>query len=86
MSISKEELKETMIEVLHDNRRIPDEVHSTHHKFVAEEIERRERRRQMWEKFRNSFIGTLATGIVAGLAWIGKLILEAFQNGNHPQP
>lgn len=55
------------------------EVHSTHHEFISMEIERRQNRAEMVDKFKKSFVGAIATGLFASLVWIGKIVLEYAQ-------
>ncbi len=77
MSIDTDELKDILKDVLNEGRHINDEVHSIHHTFVANQIQSYENRREMLKKFKLTFIGAMAIGFASGLAWIGKLVLEA---------
>lgn len=52
------------------------ETHRVHHDFIALEIERREERRKMFDRFRLSIIGGIAMAIVGALIWVGKVVAE----------
>lgn len=70
-----EDIYEALHKVL-DERNIDGNTHMEHHRFVELLIEERELKRQRWERFRLSAIGTLATMTVGALVWIGKLVLD----------
>lgn len=82
--MNKEELTEAMREVLHEHRQIDDERHALHHEFLEMEIEKRERRKALFLRFKNSFVGGLALAILGFLGWIGKLVIDALTSGHHP--
>lgn len=48
-----------------------------------------ERRQKRWEKVKDTAIGTVVVGFISGiislLAWVGHLIWQAIQNGQHPR-
>lgn len=81
---SKEDLEEALRKVLHSQRSITDEIHSTHHKWVAKKMQWEERLAKLWVIFARSFVGAAAISLFAILAWIGKLIIEAVTRGNYP--
>ena len=70
-------------ETLDNRSRIDTETHDAHHNWIKHEISRRQRRDEQIQKFKLSFIGTLAAGLVGGLAWVGKLIADAIHRGTH---
>lgn len=76
MEISKEELKEILSEVLHENRKITDNLHQEDHDFVQILKEERRIRHERWEKFEKSLIGGAAIAFLGFLGWIGTIILE----------
>ena len=85
-SITKEDLTEILEELLHKKAFIEEDSHKLDHEFIALMREKFYRRQAMWERFKMSFIGTVATGFVAVFYWIGKLIWDAWHQtgGNHP--
>jgi len=78
------EIEQAMNKVLNDHRNISQEVHSDDHEFIAMLKGREKRRVELWQKFKTSFIGTLATSFVAMLIWIGTLVIEALKNSPPP--
>lgn len=84
MTITKKDLTDALDEVLNKKRSVDDDTHKIHHKFIAMEIERRENNKKLWMKFKLSFIGGMALGILGFLGWIGALLVESFKSGNHP--
>ncbi len=84
MSVNSDDIKAALLEVLQENRSIDNDTHATHHDFVANQIQKLENRAKMVEKFKLSFIGTMAVGFASLMVWIGKLIVDALSRGNHP--
>ncbi len=82
MSFDKAELTEILREVLHEQRAIDDDKHELHHEFIEMELQRREARKKLWERFKLSFVGGVALAILAGLGWVGQLVLGAIKH-NH---
>lgn len=81
MEVKREELKVLLKEVLNEGRSVDDKQHKVHHEFIQMQIERYEKNALLWTKFKQSIVGTLATGLVAGLAWVGKLVLDNWHRG-----
>ena len=77
MTMNPEQFEAVLTKVLNQNRAINEQQHREDHEFTAMLRERYKKREVMWEKFRLSIIGGIATGFVAGLVWIGKLVWEA---------
>jgi len=74
--VDKQELTEVLSEVLDKHSKIDQEVHTDHHEFI-EMLQKREKRRiELWQKFKLSAVGTIATALVGALIWIGKLVLD----------
>ena len=84
--LTKLEIKQAIHEVLEEHRSLDEEQHSLHHAYIEAELRRREERHVMWLKFKSSFIGGLALGILGALGWLGTLILEALRNGGPHGP
>ena len=84
MSINKEDLIDALREVLHEEREIEDDTHQLHHEFIEMELQRRESRKKLWERFKLSFVGGVALAVLGGLGWIGALILNAWRDSGHP--
>ena len=84
--ISKEELIEVFEVVMNRGRTIDNETHNHHHRYVDIQIKKYEKRQQMWEKFKLSLVGTIATALVGWLIWFGTTIWNLFDHtgGNHP--
>lgn len=76
MSLTKEDLLEVLDSVLSKKEIFTDEKHQEHHAFIQAELDRRRRSIERWEKFQSSLIGGIALAVLAGLGWIGTLILE----------
>lgn len=74
--------EETLRRILNDSRHIDNETHNKHHQWITSEIKQRNISNKRWEKFRLSIIGTVASGLVAALAWVGKLVIEALHKGS----
>jgi len=69
------EMADAMHKVL-DERGIPAKVHHEHHDFVEYLIEKQRRKEALVKKFQMSLIGTAATGLIAVLVWIGKIVVD----------
>ena len=80
--MNKDELTEVLKEVLHEHK--VGTYPETHRKFVDMEIQRRESRKELWRRFKLSFVGGLALAVLGSLVWIGELVIEALKHGNHP--
>ena len=78
-----EDLEETLIRILNDNRTIDNETHGKHHDYITSELNRRQRREEMAQKLKLSMIGTIGTALIGGMAWVGKLIFDAISRGTH---
>lgn len=76
MEINEKQLEEILEKVLNSKRSIDDKTHAEHHEFQTAFMKRWEAKQKMWQRFKQSFIGGIAMAVVAGLGWIGKLILE----------
>lgn len=74
--IDEDELEVILHRVLNERRKLDDETHNTHHEFIKLQMLRWERRQQLWQKFKLSFIGAVAVALVSGLMWIGKAIID----------
>lgn len=81
MKVTKEEMIEAFIEALEAKRTVPKDTHTEHHAFIELMMKREERRAELWQKFKSSIIGGIALAILAGLGWIGTLILEFVRHG-----
>lgn len=77
----EEALEDVLRRVLHEKRHIEDEMHASHHKYINLLIEREERRKEAWRKFKMSFIGGLGLTALGALIWLGKLMIEVFRHG-----
>ena len=77
MSLTKKDLVAVLEEALNKKRSIHESIHTAHHEFIQSEIERREDNKKLWMKFQTSIVGTIATGLIAGLLWLGTLVIEA---------
>jgi len=84
MTITKKDLSDALDEVLNKKRVIDDDTHKLHHQFIAMQIEKQERRDELFRKFQASFVGGVALGLLGFLGWIGKYVLDLFQTGQHP--
>ena len=83
LDMSPDEFKKMLWEVLNENRSIPDQEHTEHHKILKdilpslkEFLDERKHRKQMWDKFRLSFIGGLALAFITVLTWLGSIVVE----------
>lgn len=82
--MERDDLKAVLEEVLHQKRTIDEETHITHHRFVQRQIERDERRQELFRRFRLSFVGGLAMAVLGFLGWLGTLIVGWFKStGGH---
>ena len=81
--MTQDEFKQVLEEVLQSRRVIDEDTHRIHHRFIQVQIERDERRAEMWRRFKLSFIGGLALAVLGFLGWLGSLILSWVQNGGH---
>lgn len=77
MNLTKKDLISALDEALNKHP-IDDSLHKTHHDFIQMEIERRQNNKKLWMKFKLSVVGTIATGVIAGLVWIGTLVVDTF--------
>lgn len=84
--IDEKQLEAILCRVLNSRKKIDDELHDKHHKFIDLLIEREERRREGWRKFKLSFIGGIALATVSGLIWLGALVIEFLRGGPPPGP
>ena len=67
-----------------DERGIDGKTHMEHHAFVEYLIDREKKKEERWEKFKMSFIGTIATATAGGMIWVGKLIWDhLIRTGGH---
>ena len=75
--------------------RIDDEQHLADHLLIdqvrpllIEFLEDQKRKRELWQKFRMSFVGAVAvlmvTGIGTALLWIGEQVVSSLHSGRHP--
>ncbi len=80
--LTKEDLTEAIAEALARHDIEETELHKEHHRFIKSEIERRARNKERWEKFQSSLIGGLALALLAGLGWLGTLIISWLKHGN----
>lgn len=81
--ITKEELDSALNKAINfapRQTKIDEETHELHHKFVGLQIEKAERTAKRIEKFQQSIIGTAAALFVAGLAWLGKVLIEGLRH------
>jgi len=74
-------LKRTIHEVLDERNSIDHETHASQHAFLTELLKRKESRRQMWAKAKDTAIGVATVAILSGFAWIGKLVFAAITKG-----
>lgn len=51
-------------------------LHREDHDFIQMLKRREERRIQTWNKFRMSFVGAVAIGVVSLLMWVGKIVID----------
>ena len=82
MPVSKKELIEALDEVLNKKRVIDDDTHKLHHQFIEMELEKRENRKLLIDKFRLSFVGGVALALLGFLVWAGKEFINFFLHGN----
>ena len=76
-----EEIKEVVAEVVHSKAPGISAVdHKAHHAYIGMQIAKDERSQERWEKFRLSLIGTIATLLVTGTVWLGKVALEIWRH------
>lgn len=75
-----EGFKRALHEVLDERRRTDEETHKEHHDWIREEIERRKRKRDDWEKIKNQIVGwsiIAFLGSVAGtVGYAAKKFIE----------
>jgi len=71
--MTPEQIKAAVSEAL-DERGI--KQHEDHHDFIQEMIAKSERRQALWQRFRLSLVGAVATALVGLLALFGKWIVE----------
>jgi len=74
--LTKQDLQDVVREVLVERNALGGEQHANDHAFLTIMQEREVRRIARVEKFKMSMIGTAATGLVGGLVWVGKLIVD----------
>lgn len=82
--IDEETLERILRHVLHEKRQVDEETHSSHHRYIDILIEKEERRKEAWRKFKLSFIGGLALALLGALSWVGTLVIESFRHGPPP--
>jgi len=84
--IDEQTLERVITKVLNarEARHEHDELMERRCKFVDELIDREQRRRDAWKKFKMSFIGGLALAVLGFLGWVGTLIVEFFRHGPPP--
>ena len=78
--MEKKELVAALHEALGERHSIDAELHNDHHEFIDMLREREKRRIALWQKFRLSFVGALATTLVGVLIWLGGLVLSAWKH------
>jgi len=81
--LTKIDLIEALDEALNQRRNVNDELHLRHHEYIEMELKRREGREELWKRFRSSLVGGLAVTTIAGLGWVGTLIIESVRTGTH---
>ena len=69
-----------------EQRTINSTTHNDHHEFITvmipfvEMMMRREARNTArWEKFTSSLVGALTVTLVAGLGWLGSILIEGIK-------
>ena len=82
--MDKAELIEALQEVLQNRRHVTDEEHADHHAYIAMQIAKKERRDELWRKFRLSMVGSVAVAVVGFLIWVGGLIVTALASTPPP--
>ena len=83
LDMTPDEFKEMLWEALNEKRSILDQEHAELHKILKEILpclkdflDERRKRKQMWDKFRLSFIGGLALAFITVLTWLGSIVVE----------
>lgn len=79
--MDKQEITEAVIEALTRHRSIDAETHLDHHSFIELMMKREERRAELVQKFKTSFVGALAVAAFSGLSWLGYIVIEAVKHG-----
>ena len=78
--ITKEDLNEAvemLAEKMVETHTISAEVHNDHHEFIADMIQRKKERKDMWKKVREQVYGWAVIGAIGStLLAIGKYISE----------
>jgi preprotein translocase subunit Sss1 len=82
--VDRAELTEVLQEVLQARRQVTDEEHVDHHAYIALQITKKERRDELWRKFRLSAVGAVAVAVVGFLVWVGGAILTMIANTSPP--
>ena len=80
--ISEDKLEEILKRVLNSKHVVDNDTHALHHEFISAYMARWEKRQLMWQKFKLSFIGGVALAIVAGLGWVGNLVVQHWPHGH----
>lgn len=74
--LTDKQLEATLEKILNSRRSVDEKMHADHHAFLMAYIEHWETRQKVWQRFKLSFVGGIAMAIVAGLIWVGKLVIE----------
>jgi len=83
----REALKGAVTEVFEERRGIDADIHAAHHRFINEELEERQRKRERREKIREQVFGwgiiTLLSGLIYSIGHFGVYLYEALKRGMH---
>lgn len=84
-SLTKEEIKELLAEVLDARRSIPADQHDLDHEWVKYKREKAIKRSKIWEKAKSTWLGwVLIAGTIGIGSWVGDHVISFFKRfGGH---